>query len=129
MSSDLGAPADYRGWAGLQRAFASPAAATMLFLGFGCGLPFLLVGMTLSTWLRDVGIDLASIGLVSFVGFSYVFKFMWAPLVDRYQVPWLGAMLGRRRGWLLVAQVALVAAIVALAHQDPSAGLGPVQPD
>ncbi len=122
MSSDDAAPMDYRGWAGLKRAFASPAAATMLFLGFGCGLPFLLVGVTLSTWLRDVGIDLASIGLVSFVGFSYVFKFLWAPLVDRYPFPFLG----RRRGWLLVAQLALLAALVALAQQDPSAGLGSV---
>lgn len=127
MSSDA-TPArdDYRGWAGLKRAFASPAAATMLFLGFGCGLPFLLVGVTLSVWLRDVGIDLASIGLVSFVGFSYVFKFLWAPLVDRYPVPFLSAALGRRRAWLLVAQLALVAALVALANQDPAAGLGPV---
>ncbi len=122
MSSDGAAPTDYRGWAGLKRAFASPAAATMLFLGFGCGMPFLLVGVTLSTWLRDVGIDLAAIGLVSFVGFSYVFKFLWAPLVDRYPFPFLG----RRRGWLLVAQLALLAALVALAQQDPSAGLGPV---
>jgi len=114
---------DYRGWRGLQRAFASKAAATMLFLGFGCGLPFLLVGATLSTWLRDVGVDLAAIGLVSFVGFSYVFKFLWAPLVDRYPLPWLGARLGRRRGWLLVAQLALLAAVAALAQQDPTAGL------
>jgi PAT family beta-lactamase induction signal transducer AmpG len=113
---------DFRGWAGLRRAFASPAAATMLFLGFGCGMPFLLVGVTLSTWLRDVGIDLVAIGLVSFVGFSYVFKFLWAPLVDRYPFPFLG----RRRGWLLVAQLGLLVALVALARQDPTAGLGPV---
>jgi PAT family beta-lactamase induction signal transducer AmpG len=116
MTSDAN---DYRGWAGLRRAFASPAAATMLFLGFGCGLPFVLVGGTLSTWMRDEGIDLAAIGLVSFVGFSYVFKFLWAPLLDRYAPPFLG----RRRGWLLLAQLALLAGILALARQEPGAGL------
>lgn len=113
----------YRGLAGLKRAFASPAASTVLFMGLGCGLPFLLVGATLSTWMRDVGIDLASIGLVSFVGFAYVFKFLWAPLVDRYRLPLLGAALGRRRGWLLLAQLVLLVALVALAQQDPGAGL------
>jgi PAT family beta-lactamase induction signal transducer AmpG len=124
MSSDAAAPRDdYRGWAGLKRAFASPAAATMLFLGFGCGLPFVLVGGTLSTWMRDERIDLASIGLVSFVGFSYVFKFLWAPLLDRYTLPWIGSRLGRRRGWLLLAQAALVIGILALARQEPAAGL------
>jgi len=122
MNADAADPG-YRGWSGLRRAFASPAAATLLFLGFGCGLPFLLVGNTLSTWLRDERIDLAAIGLVSFVSFSYVFKFLWAPLVDRYQVPYLGERFGRRRGWLLVAQAVLVAALVVLAHQDPNLDL------
>jgi PAT family beta-lactamase induction signal transducer AmpG len=120
MTADAAAPG--RGWAGLERAFASPAAASMLFLGFGCGLPFLLVGGTLSTWLRDAGLDLAAIGLVSFVGFAYVFKFLWAPLLDRYLVPVLGARFGRRRGWLLVAQLALALALAGLAQQDPARG-------
>lgn len=122
-SSATAAPDDYRGWAGLKRAFASPAAATMLFMGLGCGLPFPLLGGTLSTWLRDVGVDLGAIGLVSFVGFAYVFKFLWAPLVDRVALPLLDRWLGRRRGWLLLAQAALLAAVLGLAQQDPARGL------
>ena len=59
----------YRGWSGIRRAFGTPSALTMLLLGFGSGLPFLLVGGTLSTWLRDTGVELSVIGLVSFIGF------------------------------------------------------------
>jgi PAT family beta-lactamase induction signal transducer AmpG len=118
MRADAVAP-DPAGWRGIRRAFATPAAVAMLFLGFGCGLPFLLVGVTLSTWLRDAGIDLAAIGLVSFVGFSYVFKFLWAPLVDRYPLPFLG----RRRGWLLATQLVLAVALLLLAECEPTSGL------
>ena len=87
----------YKGWQGIKRAFGTPSAATMPFFGFGCGLPFLLiVGGTLSTWLRDIGLALSLIGLLSFASFFYVLKFLWAPLLDRYALP----LLGRRRGWL-----------------------------
>jgi PAT family beta-lactamase induction signal transducer AmpG len=114
------APADFRGVAGLRRAFGTPSALTMLFLGFGSGLPFLLVGGTLSTWLRDVGFDLAAIGLISYISFFYVLKFLWAPLVDRFPVPLLGR-LGRRRGWLLAAQVLLCLALAGMATHGPIA--------
>ena len=66
----------YTGWRGIQRAFATPSALTMLFLGLGSGLPFLLVGYTLSTWLRDTGVALSVIGLVSYASFFYVLKFL-----------------------------------------------------
>jgi len=105
----------YRGWAGIRRAFATPSAVTMLLLGFGSGLPFLLVGGTLSTWLRDVGLELGAIGLISYAGFFYVLKFAWAPLVDRFPLPFLG----RRRGWLLLSQAVLATALLAMATQDP----------
>jgi PAT family beta-lactamase induction signal transducer AmpG len=110
---------DYRGWAGIRRAFATPAAVTMLFLGFASGLPFLLVGGTLSTWLRDGGVGLALIGLISFANFLYVLKFLWAPLIDRYALPFLG----RRRGWLAAALLLLMAALAALALHGPSGPL------
>ena len=68
-------PADqYKGWRGIKRAFATPSALTMLCLGFGSGLPFLLVGGTLSTWLRDTGVALSAIGLVSYASFFYVLE-------------------------------------------------------
>ena len=66
-------PVSYKGWRGIRRAFATPSALTMLFLGFGSGLPFLLIAsQTLSTRLRDVGLDLGSIGLISLASFFYL---------------------------------------------------------
>jgi len=115
-TTEAGAKNSYRGWAGIRRAFGTPSALTMLFLGFGCGLPFLLVGGTLSTWLRDTGVELSVIGLVSFIGFFYVLKFAWAPLVDRYPLPFLG----RRRGWLVVSQLLVAVGLAGLATHDPS---------
>lgn len=120
------APVSYKGWRGIRRAFATPSAMTMLFLGFGSGLPFLLIAsQTLSTRLRDVGLDLGSIGLISLASFFYLLKFLWAPLIDRYAFP-LTAFLGRRRSWLLVSQVVVMFALVALAFTRPDLGVGPL---
>ena len=74
-----------------------PKVAVMLALGFSSGLPFLLTGNTLGYWLRDEGASLKAIGFLSWVGLAYTFKVLWAPLVDRLDVPLLGR-LGRRRG-------------------------------
>lgn len=113
----------YKGWAGIKRAFGTPSALTMLFLGFGSGLPFLLIAsMTLSTRLRDVGLDLGSIGLISLASFFYLLKFLWAPLIDRYVFP-LTAFLGRRRSWLLAAQLGVAIGLVALAFTRPELGV------
>src|SRR3712207_5417321 len=79
--------------------------ALMLPLGFSSGLPFLLVFSTLSTWLREAGISRTEIGLLSWVALAYSFKFLWAPLVDRSDVPLLSGWLGRRRGWMALSQI------------------------
>jgi MFS transporter, PAT family, beta-lactamase induction signal transducer AmpG len=122
-SAATAAPVSYQGWAGIKRAFATPSALTMLLLGFGSGLPFLLIAsMTLSTRLRDVGLDLGSIGLISLASFFYLLKFMWAPLLDRYAFP-LTAFLGRRRSWLLVSQVLVAISLGALALMRPELGV------
>ncbi|WP_202845154.1 AmpG family muropeptide MFS transporter [Luteimonas saliphila] len=114
----------YKGWAGIKRAFGTPSAMTMLFLGLGSGLPFLLIAsMTLSTRLRDVGLDLGSIGLISLASFFYLLKFLWAPLIDRYRFP-LTAFLGRRRSWLLFSQLLVAASLFALALTRPELGVG-----
>lgn len=110
---------NFKGLRGIQRAFATPSAVTMLFLGLGSGLPFLLVGYTLSTWLRDTGIALSVIGLVSYASFFYVLKFLWAPLIDRYPLPFLG----RRKGWLVLSQVLLIAALASMAIVGPESSL------
>ncbi len=94
----------------------------MLLLGFGSGLPFLLVGGTLSIWLRDVGIGLSTIGLISYASFFYVLKFLWAPLVDLYPMPVFGR-LGRRRGWLLASQLLLLLGLAAMGLQGPTASM------
>jgi MFS transporter, PAT family, beta-lactamase induction signal transducer AmpG len=110
---------NYKGWRGIRRAFATPSALTLLFLGFGSSLPFMLVGITLSTWLRDVGVALSVIGLVSYASFFYVLKFLWAPLIDRYPLPFLG----RRKGWLAFSQVLLIFALSAMAISGPTTSL------
>ena len=121
--ADAAPSVSYRGWAGIKRAFATPSALTMLLLGFGSGLPFLLIAsMTLSTRLRDVGLDLGSIGLISLASFFYLLKFLWAPLIDRYAFP-MTAFLGRRRSWLLVSQVLVAISLGALALMRPELGV------
>ena len=92
----------------------------VLLLGFSSGLPLVLTGATLQAWLKVSGIDVKTIGLVTAVAVPYNFKFLWAPLVDALDVPVLGKLLGRRRGWLLVAQVWLMAAILFLGSCDPT---------
>jgi PAT family beta-lactamase induction signal transducer AmpG len=91
----------------------------MVLLGFSSGLPLLLVYGTLSFRLREAGVDLATIGFLSWVALAYGFKWAWAPLVDRMPIPWLSRRLGRRRAWLLSAQLAVVAGLVAMALIDP----------
>ncbi len=107
-----------RGWRGIVAAFATPSAGTLCILGFGSGLPFLLIGYTLSIWLREFGMTLGAIGLLSYVTFFYVFKFLWAPLLDRWSAPIAGRM-GRRRGWLLLSILFLMAALAGMAVVGP----------
>jgi len=84
-------------------------------MGFACGLPLLLTITVLQAWMQQEGVDLSVIGLMALVGLPYTLKFVWAPLMDRYIPPFLG----RRRGWLLVVQLLLMAAIVWLGMSDP----------
>jgi PAT family beta-lactamase induction signal transducer AmpG len=98
----------------------------MLFLGFAAGLPLLLVLGTLSFRLREAGIDRSTIGYLSWVGLAYGFKWVWAPLVDRLPIPYLTHRLGRRRSWLLLAQVTIIIGLVGMAVSDPRQTLGPV---
>ena len=92
----------------------------VLFLGFSSGLPLALSGSTLLVWMRESGVDLGTIGLFALVGTSYTLKFLWAPLVDALHVPLLTRLLGRRRGWLVFAQLLLIGAILLLAVTDPA---------
>ncbi len=92
----------------------------ILLMGFSSGLPLLLTLSTLSYWLAKLGVDKTAIGLFALVGIPYSFKFVWAPIIDRLRVPLLTRLLGRRRAWALVAQAALVIAILAMGMTDPA---------
>lgn len=101
------------------QAFTQPAAWTMFFFGFASGLPFLLVAGTLAYWLKDNGIDLKAITLIASAGLSYTLKFVWAPLVDRWTLPVLGR-LGLRRGWILLALLLVMGALLVMAQVTPA---------
>jgi MFS transporter, PAT family, beta-lactamase induction signal transducer AmpG len=92
----------------------------VMFLGFSSGLPLALSGSTLLVWMREAGVDLGTIGLFALVGTPYTIKFLWAPLIDALDVPFLSRRFGRRRGWLLLSQFLLIVAIVFLGACDPS---------
>ena len=98
----------------------------MLFLGFSAGLPLLLILGTLSFWLREAGIDRSTIGYLTWVGLIYAFKWMWAPLVDRLSIPLLSRLFGRRRSWLLFAQLLIVLGLLGMASIDPKVQLTPI---
>lgn len=105
------------------RDYLSPKVLVMLALGFSSGLPFNLIGNTLGYWLRDEHIALAAIGVVSWVSITYSLKFLWAPFLDRISMPLLGR-LGRRRGWMLTAQILVSAGLIAMAMLGTGHGLG-----
>lgn len=113
-------------WRDTLRVYLEPASLRMFALGFAAGLPLLLVLGTLSFRLREAGIDRATIGYLSWVGLTYGFKWVWAPLVDRLPLPPLTTLLGRRRGWLLLSQALVIAGLVGMALNDPRAGLQPL---
>jgi PAT family beta-lactamase induction signal transducer AmpG len=84
-------------------------------MGFSCGLPLLLTMGVLQAWMKEMGVDLTWIGMITLVQIPYTWKFVWAPFLDRYVPPFLG----RRRGWMIMAQLALVAAVIGLGYSDP----------
>jgi PAT family beta-lactamase induction signal transducer AmpG len=111
------------GWLTSWRAYMDRRVVAVLFLGFSSGLPILLVASTLSAWLRESDVSRSAIGLFGYVFLPYTLKFVWAPLMDRLPLPLLTAWLGRRRSWMLLAQIGLIASIWALGHTDPREGL------
>ncbi len=114
-TAPLGKPA----WRDAFRVYLEPASLRMFALGFSAGLPLLLVFGTLSFWLREAGVNRATIGFISWVALTYAFKWCWAPLVDRLPIPLLTRLLGRRRSWLIVAQIGVMIGLVGMAFSDP----------
>jgi len=116
------APSRRHGWRDVLVSLREPRVLAMLALGFSAGLPFLLTGNTLGAWLRDEGTELSAIGFLSWVGLAYSFKFVWAPLLDRVELPVIGR-LGKRRSWILLAQAGVIAGLLAMTLIGPNGGL------
>jgi PAT family beta-lactamase induction signal transducer AmpG len=112
-----------KGWKLLRAALATRKSATMLAFGFSSGLPFSLLIGTLTAWLGEVGVKLATIGIFSWIGLAYSFKFLWSPVVDRLQLPGFGR-LGRRKSWIALGQCVVAACLALLALTDPAAAIG-----
>jgi PAT family beta-lactamase induction signal transducer AmpG len=119
MAVTTGAQPAAPGWRDTLAVYLKPRVLIVMFLGFSSGLPLALSGSTLAVWMREAGVDLGTIGLFTLVGTPYTLKFLWAPLVDALDVPVLSALLGRRRGWLVLSQLLLIVAIVLLALSNP----------
>jgi PAT family beta-lactamase induction signal transducer AmpG len=112
-----------KGWRLLRAALATRKSATMLAFGFSSGIPFALLIGTLNAWLGEAKINLATIGVLSWIGLSYSFKFLWSPLVDRVRLPLLDRI-GRRKSWIVLCQALLAVAFCGLAANDPATRIG-----
>jgi PAT family beta-lactamase induction signal transducer AmpG len=102
-----------------QRAAAFHRLVVVTLLGFASGLPLALTGQAMQAWLSMEGLDVATIGFLSLVGLPYTFKFLWAPLMDRFDLP----RLGRRRGWLVATQLLLAAVLMLMAATPPGGAI------
>src|SRR6476661_9340402 len=112
-----------KGFKLFKAALATRKSSMMLAFGFSSGLPFALLIGTLNAWLGEAKINLATIGVLSWIGLAYAFKFLWSPLVDRVRLPLL-ERLGRRKSWIVLCQAVLAASFAGLAATDPATGIG-----
>jgi PAT family beta-lactamase induction signal transducer AmpG len=125
--TDASLPGDEtRSWQRTVLVYFTPVMLSMLILGFASGLPLYMVFQKLSFWLRDAGIERSTIGFFYWVTLSYTFKFLWAPIVDRVQIPFLHRVLGARRSWIVTAISGTVIGLAIISQTDPTQGLLPV---
>jgi PAT family beta-lactamase induction signal transducer AmpG len=107
-----------KSWRSAFSIYVQPQVRGMIFLGFSAGLPFLLVFSTLSAWLRDEGVERSVIGFFSWVGVTYSIKVFWAPVIDRLPLPFLTKFLGKRRSWMLLAQLGIIIGLIGMGCSD-----------
>jgi PAT family beta-lactamase induction signal transducer AmpG len=112
-----------KGWKLFKAALATRKSSTMLAFGFSSGLPFALLIGTLNAWLGEAQVNLATIGVLSWIGLSYSFKFLWSPLVDRFKLPLL-ERIGRRKSWIVLCQAVMIAGFAGLAATNPATNIG-----
>ena len=119
----MAAAARPKGFKLFKAALATRKSSMMLAFGFSSGLPFALLIGTLNAWLGEAKINLATIGVLSWIGLSYSFKFLWSPVVDRFKLPWL-EQIGRRKSWILLCQFIMILAFAGLAATNPATNIG-----
>lgn len=112
-----------KGWKLLKAALSTRKSSTMLAFGFSSGLPYALLIGTLNAWLGEAKINLATIGVLSWIGLSYSFKFLWSPVVDRFKLPVLERV-GRRKSWILMCQAIMILSFAGLAATNPATNIG-----
>jgi len=112
-----------KGWKLLKAALSTRKSSTMLAFGFSSGLPYALLIGTLNAWLGEAKINLATIGVLSWIGLSYSFKFLWSPVVDRLKLPVLERV-GRRKSWILLCQAIMILSFAGLASTNPATNIG-----
>ena len=113
-------------WRETLRVYTQWRMLSMVLLGFSAGLPFVLVGTTMGAWLKTVGIAKSTIGMFAWVSLLYTIKWAWSPIVDRMPLPFLTRWLGRRRSWMLLAQVGIVFGLFNLSLHDPAVAVLPI---
>ncbi|MGB7407755.1 MAG: MFS transporter [Pontixanthobacter sp.] len=122
-SNEAAGANDKPGWRKVLAALGHKKTAYMLLFGFAAGLPYALLLGTLYAWLSDAEVDLETMGVFSLIGLSYAFKFLWSPALDRVDIPFL-SRLGKRKQWIVTAQMLLGLFLVILASLDPVSQLG-----
>lgn len=122
MSNNAGQQTNIGAGEAFLKAYFNRHALSLLFLGFAAGVPILLVFSSLGLWLREAGIDRATVTMFGWAGLGYSFKFIWSPLVDSLPLPILRQALGHRRSWLLLTQIFVIFALVLMAMTDPANG-------
>ena len=120
MSFGQAAQSTWSRWAKAAEVYRDRRQLIILLMGFASGMPLLLTLSVLTYWMSKVGVDLTTIGIFALVGTPYAFKFAWAPLVDQLPLPLLDRWLGRRRSWMLLAQIGILVSVVLLGWSDPA---------
>ena len=90
--------------------------------GFASGLPYVLILITLTAWLRDIGLDLSLIGFISWISLAYTIKFLWAPFIDRFSIPFLN-IFGSRRSWIVLMQIIIIISLLLMSNINPLTNL------
>lgn len=116
--------AEKTNWQSTLKSFSDARSVTMILLGFSAGLPILMIFSSLSLWLGEAGVERSAVTYFSWAALGYSFKFIWAPLIDKFPLPFLTNSIGRRRSWLLFSQILIIIAISWMAMVNPATGDG-----